>query len=158
VLSAVDVLLLFVVLCEVAIEVSHWLMQLEPRFLHITQMTSDGEVKMHLTFLRLHSRQLCVPFLTLLCFTELWASILASTLKPRAHRRDILSSARRMRAACAIQRNLHCSYSLTSTCLVSSDSQYRDSVVLTKRGPVGRNSEREKEECARVCVRLVALS
>lgn len=157
-LSAVDVLLVFVVLCEVAIEVSHWLMQLEPRFLHTTQMTSDGEVKMHLTFLRSHSRQLCVPFLTLLCFTELWASILASTLKSRAHRRDILSSARRMQAACAIQRSLHCSYPLTSTCLVSSDSQYRDSVMLTKREPVGRNSRREKEECARVCVRPVALS
>lgn len=42
-LSAVNVLLGDVVLCEVAFRVSHWLMQLEPRFLHILQRRSDGE-------------------------------------------------------------------------------------------------------------------
>lgn len=42
-LSAVNVLLGVVVLCEVALKVSHWLMQLEPRFLHILQRGSDGE-------------------------------------------------------------------------------------------------------------------
>ena len=92
VLSAVNVLLGYVVLSGAVIEVSHWLMQLEPRFLHILQRTSDGEAKMHLTFLRLHSRQLCVPFLTLLCFVELWASILASTLNqelaPKRHAQE----------------------------------------------------------------------
>lgn len=63
-----------------------------------------------------------------------------------------------MQAAWMMQRNLHSSCPLTSTCLVSSVSPYRDSVVLTKREPVGRNSRREKKECARICVRLVALS
>lgn len=92
VLSAVNVLLVYVVLGGAAVEVSHWLMQLEPRFLHILQMISNEEAKIHLTFLRLHSRQLCVPFLTLLCFVELWASILASTLNqelaPKRHAQE----------------------------------------------------------------------
>ena len=88
VLFAVNVAPACVVLCDRDIafvsEVSHWLMQEDPRFLHISQRTSDGDAKMHLTFLRLHSRQLCVPFLTLLFFAELWASIFASALNSRA--------------------------------------------------------------------------
>jgi hypothetical protein len=87
VLSAVNVAPACVVLCDRGIafvsEVSHWLMQGDPRFFHISQRTSDGDAKIHLTFLRLHSRQLCVPFLTLLCFAEIWASIFALVLKPR---------------------------------------------------------------------------
>jgi hypothetical protein len=51
-----------------ASKMSDWLVHLEPRLLHIVQIASDGEAKIHLTFLRLHSRQLCVPFLTLCCF------------------------------------------------------------------------------------------
>jgi hypothetical protein len=79
VLSVVSVPLRYVVLCEVASvsEGVHWLMHREPRCLHILQRTSDEDAKIHLTFLRLHSRQLCVPFLTFLCFAEFGASILA---------------------------------------------------------------------------------
>jgi hypothetical protein len=95
VLSAVNVAPACVVLCDGSIafvsEVSHWLMQEEPRFLHILRRTSEGDSKMHLTFLRLHSRQLCVPFLTLLCFAELCASIFVLALKPRACTTEICS-------------------------------------------------------------------
>jgi len=86
VLFAVSVPLRYVVLCEVASvsEVVHWLMHREPRCLHILQRTSDGDAKIHLTFLRLHSRQLCVPFLTFLCFAEFWASILAQAFSSGA--------------------------------------------------------------------------
>lgn len=43
-------------------------MHVEPRRWHGTHLTSSGNARTHLTFLRLHSRQLCVPFLTLPCF------------------------------------------------------------------------------------------
>jgi hypothetical protein len=151
------------VLCEVASvsEVVHWLMHREPRCLHILQRTSDGDAKIHLTFLRLHSRQLCVPFLTFLCFAELWASILAQAFSSGACTAETCSV---VFVACRwhvyhgkVCRALHaisCSRVLSRQTLYVVTEGQRTAVVLTKHRTIGRNVRGRRGMC--MCLNTAA--